>query len=91
MQLAEVVAAVGLAADLGLGQPLEHMLRSCVVSVRLAEHLGAAPDERDATYWTSLFVSAGCTGTSWEFRQWFGDDIAFRAEFLLARQDNLIA
>jgi HD-GYP domain-containing protein (c-di-GMP phosphodiesterase class II) len=79
VQLAEVVAAVGLAADLGLGQPLEHMLRSCVVSVRLAEHLGAAPDERDATYWTSLFVSAGCTGTSWEFRQWFGDDIAFRA------------
>jgi len=79
VELAEVVAAIGLAADLGLGQPLEHMLRSCVMATRLAEHLGVPTEQRDATYWTSLFVSAGCTGTSWEFRHWFGDDIAVRA------------
>jgi hypothetical protein len=56
VRLAEVVAAIALAADLGLGQPLEHILRSCVISTRFAEHLGATAEERDATYWVTLLM-----------------------------------
>ncbi len=78
VHLAEVVAAIALAADLGLGQPLEHMLRSCVLATRLAELVRASEEEREATYWVTLFTTAGCTGTSWELSHFFGDDIAFR-------------
>jgi len=79
VQLAEVVGSIALAADLGLGQPLDHVLRSCVVATRFAEHLGVSREDRDATYWTTLFMMAGCTGSSYELSQVFGDDIAFRA------------
>jgi hypothetical protein len=30
-RLAELVAALSLAPDLGLGQPMEHVMRSCLV------------------------------------------------------------
>ena len=79
VQLAEVVAAIALAADLGLGQPLDHVLRSCVIATRFAEQLGVSQADRDAAYWVTLFVTAGCTGVSFELSRVFGDDIAFRA------------
>ena len=80
VRLGEVLTAIALAADLGLGQPLDHVLRSCVVATRIADHIGAAPEDRDATYWTTLFMAAGCTGSSYELSQLFGDDIAFRSD-----------
>jgi len=78
-RLSEVVAAIALAADLGLGQPLDHVLRSCVIATRFAERLGLSPEDRDATYWVTLFMLAGCTGASFELSRVFGDDIAFRS------------
>ena len=78
VHLAEVVATIALAADLGLGQPLEHMLRTCVVAMRFADQLGLPQEDRDATYWVALFTTAGCTGVSFELSAVFGDDIQFR-------------
>ena len=79
VQLAEIVAAIALAADLGLGQPLEHMLRSCLISTRFADRVGATAEERDAAYWVSLLMTAGCTAVSFELSNLIGDDIAFRS------------
>ena len=78
VQLAEVVASIALAADLGLGQPLEHVLRTTVVAMRFAEQLGLSQEDHDATYWVALFTTAGCTGVSFELSAVFGDDIEFR-------------
>jgi hypothetical protein len=89
VQLSEVVAAIALAADLGLGQPLEHVLRSCVIATRFAEHLGASPEDRYATYWVTLFITAGCTGVSFELSRVFGDDIEFRAGMFNVGSSNL--
>jgi HD-GYP domain-containing protein (c-di-GMP phosphodiesterase class II) len=77
--LAEVVASISLAADLGLGQPMDHVLRSCALATRFAERLGVDEATREATYWVTLFVSAGCTGQSFELARIFGDDLEFRA------------
>jgi HD-GYP domain-containing protein (c-di-GMP phosphodiesterase class II) len=79
VRLCEVVAAIAIATDLGMGQPLEHILRSSVIATRLADHLGASPEDRDAAYWVTLFYAAGCTGVSFEMANLFGDDIEFRA------------
>jgi len=46
LRLAELVAAVSLASDLGLGQPMEHLLRSCRLGLRLAESIGLPEDQR---------------------------------------------
>src|SRR3954463_3057951 len=79
VQLAEVAASIGLAADLGLGQPVEHVLRSCVIATRFADELGATTEQRDATYWVAMLMLPGCTAVSFEMSSVFGDDIAFRS------------
>jgi hypothetical protein len=34
-RLAELVAALSLGVDLGFGQPMEHVLRQCLIALRL--------------------------------------------------------
>jgi hypothetical protein len=48
IRLAELAAAFSLAMDLGLGQPMEHVLRSWVIATRLADRLDLAPGARPA-------------------------------------------
>jgi hypothetical protein len=37
VRLADLVAALSLGVDLGFGQPMEHVLRQCLIALRLAE------------------------------------------------------
>jgi HD-GYP domain-containing protein (c-di-GMP phosphodiesterase class II) len=74
----EVVAAFSLAADLGLGQPMEHTLRSCLIATRFADELDLDKGERESIYWVSLLAMVGCTADSFELREVFGDDIELR-------------
>jgi HD-GYP domain-containing protein (c-di-GMP phosphodiesterase class II) len=76
--LSELVAAISLSSDLALGQPMEHVLRACLVALRLAERLGLSDEERCETYWVTLLATV-CSGESFELAQVFGDDIAFRS------------
>jgi hypothetical protein len=50
VRLAELLAALSIATDLGMGQPLEFALQSCVLALRLAEQLGFSAAELRATY-----------------------------------------
>ncbi len=74
----EVLAALSLAIDLGLGQPMDHMLRSAAMGTRLAERLGLSERERGTVFYTGLVMWIGCHADSHEYAQWFGDDIAMR-------------
>jgi HD-GYP domain-containing protein (c-di-GMP phosphodiesterase class II) len=79
VRLAELVAAMSLATDLGLGQPMEHVMRSCLVGLRLAELLDLEEPERAVVYYVALLAWVGCHADSHEQAAWFGDDIEFRA------------
>jgi HD-GYP domain-containing protein (c-di-GMP phosphodiesterase class II) len=79
VRLAELVAALSLGVDLGFGQPMEHVLRQCLIALRLAERLGVDEQTRAAVYYTALLVSVGCHTDAHEQAKWFGDDIALRA------------
>lgn len=81
VRLSEVVAAMSLAADLGLGQPMEHVLRSCLIASRSASALGFDAEDQETTYWVTLLVTVGCTGVSYELTPLFGDDIAWRSRW----------
>jgi HD-GYP domain-containing protein (c-di-GMP phosphodiesterase class II) len=78
-RLVELVSAFSLAADLGLGQPMEHGMRTCLIATRLAGSLGLEQRVRDDVYWVSLLGMVGCTADSYELRQIWGDDLALRA------------
>jgi hypothetical protein len=79
VRLAELVATLSLAADLGLGQPAEHAIRSCLVALKLGDEIGLGPEDRATTYWVNLLAWIGCTADSHELAKLFGDDIALRA------------
>jgi HD-GYP domain-containing protein (c-di-GMP phosphodiesterase class II) len=79
VRLAELVAALSLGVDLGFGQPMEHVLRQTVISLKLADLVELSDDERSALYYASLLVNVGCHSDAHEQAKWFGDDIASKA------------
>ena len=50
IRLAELLAAISLATDLGRGFPQEKALRTCLVAERIAEELGLDERARSDTY-----------------------------------------
>ncbi len=76
---AEVVAALSLALDLGLGQPMEHMLRSSIIACRVADLLGLGARRHGVVYYGDLLAWIGCHADSFEVSALFGDDIGYRA------------
>ena len=81
IRLAELLAAMSLATDLGMGQPMEHVLRQCLISLRLAQHMGLDEADRAVVYYASLLAWVGCHVDAYEQAKWFGDDTALKADF----------
>jgi len=79
VRLAELVAALSLGVDLGFGQPMEHVLRQCLIALRLADHAGLSEQGRVAVYYTALLVNVGCHSDAHEQAKWFGDDIKLKS------------
>ena len=79
VRLAELVAALSLGIDLGFGQPMEHVLRQCLIALRLAEGIGLDEEQRAVVYYTALLVNVGCHSDAHEQAKWFGDDIALKS------------
>jgi HD-GYP domain-containing protein (c-di-GMP phosphodiesterase class II) len=81
VRLAELLAALSLGSDLGMGLPMEHVLRQCLISMRLASRLGLDGDDRTVVYYTALLAWVGCHVDAYEQAKWFGDDLALKAHF----------
>jgi len=81
VRLAELLGVLSLAADLGMGQPMEHVLRQCLISMRLAQQLGLAEADREVVYYASLLAWVGCHVDAYEQAKWFGDDTALKTDF----------
>ena len=79
LRLAELVAALSLGIDLGFGQPMEHVLRQCLIAVRLGEQVGLDEQQRAVVYYTALLLTVGCHSDAHEQAKWFGDDIAMKS------------
>jgi HD-GYP domain-containing protein (c-di-GMP phosphodiesterase class II) len=78
-RLAELVAALSLGVDLGFGQPMEHVLRQCIISLRLADCARLGEQDRVAVYYTALLINVGCHSDAHEQAKWFGDDITLKS------------
>src|SRR6476659_8622165 len=77
--MAELVGALSLGIDLGFGQPMEHVLRQCLIALRIAERIGLDDEARVAVYYSALLVNVGCHSDAHEQAKWFGDDLALKA------------
>jgi HD-GYP domain-containing protein (c-di-GMP phosphodiesterase class II) len=83
VRLAELLAVLALGADLGMGQPMEHAMAQCVLSLRIGERLGLGDDDRAVLYYVSLLAWVGCHIDAYEQAKWFGDDLALKGNFRL--------
>lgn len=79
-RLAELPIALSLATDLGTGQPMEHGLRTCWLSLGTSEALGLDAATRSCVYYTALLRFIGCTSDASETAVLAGgDDLTFNA------------
>jgi HD-GYP domain-containing protein (c-di-GMP phosphodiesterase class II) len=80
VRLAELVATLAMATDLGMGQPMEHVLRQSLIALRLSERLGLDESQRVVVYYVGLLAWVGCHVDAYEQARWFGDDTAFKGD-----------
>jgi HD-GYP domain-containing protein (c-di-GMP phosphodiesterase class II) len=81
VRLAELVAALSLATDIGMGQPLEQALRTCLLAVHAGRELGLDEAVRSDIYYLALLRFVGCTADAHDVASLVGgDEIAFRAD-----------
>ncbi|MGV9294020.1 HD domain-containing phosphohydrolase [Amycolatopsis sp. NPDC003676] len=80
VRLSELVATLSLVADLGMGRPMERVLRQTVIALRLADAAGADDSVRAAAYYTSLLTWVGCAADTSELAALFGDETELYAD-----------
>src|ERR1700686_2143941 len=59
---------------------MEHVLRQCLIALRLADHAGLDEQDRMAVYYTALLVNVGCHADAHEQAKRFGDDISLKSD-----------
>src|SRR5579859_253661 len=64
MRMAQVLGALSLATDLGMAQPLGHVLRTCYIALRIGRELKLAESELAILYYATLLMHSGCQASS---------------------------
>jgi len=79
LRRAELLAALSLAADLGMGRPLESAQRAAIMTVALGRAAGLAPRDVKDAYYLAFLRFVGCTAdASIAAEVLGGDEIAAR-------------
>jgi HD-GYP domain-containing protein (c-di-GMP phosphodiesterase class II) len=81
ISLAEVMAALSLATDLGMGQPLEFALTACVLATRMGESLGMPTSDLRDVYYFGLLRFIGCNSDTHAIAALLGDELSLRSAF----------
>jgi hypothetical protein len=75
VRTAELIAALCLATDLGMGFPFEHGLHTTVIAMRVADRLGVDRRTASETYYACLLSHAGCTTDAHVAAEVFGGSL----------------
>jgi HD-GYP domain-containing protein (c-di-GMP phosphodiesterase class II) len=75
VRAAELVGALCLATDLGMGFPFEHGLHTTLIAARLADRLGVDRSTASQTYYACLLSHAGCTTDAHVAAEIFGGSL----------------
>jgi HD-GYP domain-containing protein (c-di-GMP phosphodiesterase class II) len=80
VSLAELVATLSLVSDLGMGRPMERVLRQTVIAMRLGAAAGMDEAAATSAYYTSLLTWVGCAVDTSEVAALFGDETELYAD-----------
>jgi HD-GYP domain-containing protein (c-di-GMP phosphodiesterase class II)/DNA-binding CsgD family transcriptional regulator len=91
IRLAELLGAFSFASDLGRGQPMGHVLRTCQIAMALADTLKLPERDLPDIYFTALLVHAGCTAGASEFAAFLaGDELKAQKDLCLCDPANFL-
>lgn len=82
MRLAELMAALSIATDLGMGQPMEYAMTTCIVAVRLGDEAGLSESDMRDAYYEALLRFVDCNADTYLVSSIFGDELAMHATWL---------
>src|SRR5947208_4079321 len=88
VHMAELMAALSIATDLGMGQPLEFALCACVLAVRLGDALRLPEADLRDVYYFALLRYVGCNAETHAMASLIGDEIALRQNFATVDAGN---
>lgn len=80
LRLAELVATLSIATDLGTGHPMERALRACLLALQLGDALGCDEATLADCYYVTLLRFAGCAADARHRAALFGDELALGPE-----------
>src|SRR5690349_2531528 len=81
VRLAEVLASLSMATDLGIAQPMEFALSACILAVRLAKQCGYSEEALREVYYQALLRYIGCNAETDWLSSIAGDEQILRADF----------
>ena len=64
IRTSELISALSYALDLTEGRSMGHSVRTCVMGMRLAQHVGLSLEEKSDLYYALLLKDAGCSSNS---------------------------
>jgi hypothetical protein len=59
---------------------MEHMIRACLIALRLAESAAIDDAERGVVYYSGLLAWVGCHTDAYEQAKWLGDDLVVKQD-----------
>jgi HD-GYP domain-containing protein (c-di-GMP phosphodiesterase class II) len=74
LRLSELLSAFSVSLDITEGQPLGHAMRSCLIGMRLAQHLQLSSDDQTALFYALLLKDLGCSSNAAKMCWLFGAD-----------------
>jgi HD-GYP domain-containing protein (c-di-GMP phosphodiesterase class II) len=74
LRLADLLAALSVATDLGMGQAPEKAVRGCLLATALARAMELPDGEVQDVFYTTLLQHVGCTAPAHEAAYLLGDD-----------------
>jgi HD-GYP domain-containing protein (c-di-GMP phosphodiesterase class II)/DNA-binding CsgD family transcriptional regulator len=82
IRLAELLASLSLATDLGTAFPLEKALRNALLAVHLGEYFALGDDELSDAYYMAMLRFLGCSAFAHELAAVVGgDDLTFHSTY----------
>jgi HD-GYP domain-containing protein (c-di-GMP phosphodiesterase class II) len=79
LRLADLLAGLSVASDVGFGLPPETAMRSCLLATGLARTRGLSEEEVADTFYASLLYHVGCPSFSHETAALFGNELTLLA------------
>jgi HD-GYP domain-containing protein (c-di-GMP phosphodiesterase class II) len=64
IRMAEVLGAISLATDLGMAQPMGHVLRACYIALRIGRELKFGDADQAILCYSTLLMHSGCPASS---------------------------